>query len=159
MPLRDDEAGRTRTEPTTSAAVRLCGLLVPAALAAVAALHAAWGLGWRWPGGSDRAFAERVLDTEELPPMAALWMIVVALLVAAAMVRAVAVGQRHRLLRLGIWTIAGVLLARGLMGLPGYLVNGTDRIYQRLDLAIYSPLCLLLALGTVMVALGTRRRD
>jgi hypothetical protein len=33
------------------------GVAVPAVLAALAALHAAWALGWRWPGGSDRGGA------------------------------------------------------------------------------------------------------
>lgn len=154
MAVRNDQV-RDVTAP--SAAARLCGVLVPLALAAVAGIHATWALGWRWPGGTDERFAERVLDTPELPPIAAVWAVVLALLVAAGIVRAAVVGVRHRLVRLAVWGVFGALLGRALMGLPDYLLNGVDRVYARLDLAVYSPLCLLLALGTAVVALGTRR--
>jgi Polyketide cyclase / dehydrase and lipid transport len=38
--------------------IRPAGILVPAALGAIAAIHAAWALGWRWPGGTDDALAD-----------------------------------------------------------------------------------------------------
>ena len=44
---------------------RMGGVLSPAALAALAALHAAWALGWRWPGDTDHALAELVLSSSE----------------------------------------------------------------------------------------------
>jgi hypothetical protein len=155
MTVREDRV--RSTTPVPPAAVRACGIAVPAALAAVAAIHAAWALGWRWPGGTDQRFAERVLDAQELPPIAAVWAVVLALLVAAGIVRAAAVGVRHRLIRLAVWGVAAVLLGRAVMGLPGYLADGVDRVYAELDLAVYAPLCLLLAAGTAVVALGTRR--
>jgi len=39
---------------------RAAAVGVPANLVALAALHAAWALGWRWPGGSDRECVETV---------------------------------------------------------------------------------------------------
>ena len=45
------------------------GWIVPGTLVAIAALHAAWALGWRWPGGSDQALADHVISQgAELPP-------------------------------------------------------------------------------------------
>ena len=47
---------------------------VPTALTGLAALHAAWALGWRWPGGSDRELAERVVGPgAELPQPEMIW--------------------------------------------------------------------------------------
>ncbi len=49
-------------------------IVVPAALGTVAAIHAAWALGWRWPGGTDRALAERVVGAgAELPAEPLVW--------------------------------------------------------------------------------------
>jgi hypothetical protein len=54
--------------------VRISDVAVPAALSGLAALHAAWALGWRWPGGSDRAWADRVIGAGAgVPPDAASW--------------------------------------------------------------------------------------
>jgi hypothetical protein len=47
---------------------------------------------------------------------------------------------------------SGVLLARGALFIPLDLVSGLDEIYGRLDLAIYSPLCLALGAGAAAVA-------
>ena len=44
--------------------------------------------------------------------------------------------------------MTGVLVARGLLYIPIDLANGLDGSYDRLDLAIYSPLCLALGAGT-----------
>ena len=39
---------------------RVAGTAVPAALAGLGVLHAAWALGWRRPGGDDEAFAATI---------------------------------------------------------------------------------------------------
>jgi Protein of unknown function (DUF3995) len=131
---------------------RVAGVAVPAALTAIAALHAAWALGWRWPGGDDRAWAERVIGSGEPPPDAASWAVAVALLAAAATVRSVAAGARARPLRIATWALAGLFLARGALFIPADLIRGLDKPYERLDLTIYSPLCLALGAGTAAVA-------
>lgn len=154
-------------EPVLSArmdrAARIGGVLVPATLFALAALHAAWALGWRWPGGSDREFAKRVLSRAErerlaalrgteLPPTPAVWATAAALLTAGATVRGAGTGTPSRALRLATWGVSGVFLARGVLFIPADLASGLDEPYKRLDLTIYSPLCLALGAGTAIVA-------
>jgi Protein of unknown function (DUF3995) len=125
------------------------GWIVPGTLAAIAALHAAWALGWRWPGGSDQALADHVVGHgAELPPNWLTGIVAGALLTGATVVRTGARGARGRL-RLAAWAVAGVLLARGAVYVPIDLAGGLDDTYSRLDLAIYSPLCLALGAGTV----------
>lgn len=143
---------------------RLAGLsavAVPSTLAGLAALHAAWALGWRWPGGSDRAFAERVLGTDatEPPPAVATWAVALALLGAAAIVGTAGSEDRSRIHHLATLGIAGVFLARGAISIPVDLYRGLDGPYERLDLAIYSPLCLTLGAGTAAVARRGRPTD
>jgi Protein of unknown function (DUF3995) len=133
------------------------GWIVPGTLAAIAALHAAWALGSRWPGGSDQALADHVVGQgAELPPDWLTWLVAALLFTSAAVVRAAAGGARGRL-RLAAWAVAGVLLARSAVYVPIDLAGGLDDIYSRLDLAIYSPLCLALGAGTVRLL--TRAAD
>jgi hypothetical protein len=130
--------------------------IVPGTLATIAALHAAWALGWRWPGGSDQALADHVVGHgAELPPDGLTWLVAALLLTGAAIVRAAA-GTRTRL-RLAAWAVASVLLARGAVYVPIDLAGGLGDVYSRLDLAIYSPLCLALGAGTARLL--TRASD
>lgn len=131
---------------------RTLGVAVPVTLAGIAAVHAAWALGWRWPGGSDEAFAERVMGNSELPPEWATWAVAGVLGGAAGMVRATARGSASTVWRAGSWTVAGVLLARGAGGMGVSAASGLGSIYARLDAAVYSPLCLALGTGTALVA-------
>ena len=133
---------------------RVAGVAVPMALAGLAALHAAWALGWRWPGGSDEAFAERIVSSGDLPPDWATWAVAGLLLAAAGIVRAPARGATAPLVRAGTWTLAIVLAGRGAAFLAYDVANGFDTIYTRLDAAVYSPLALALGLGAAAVAHG-----
>jgi hypothetical protein len=133
---------------------RVAGAAVPVALLALAGLHAAWALGWRWPGGSDSAFAERVVSSGELPPDWATWLVAGLLVAAAGIARATARGAAQPLVRAGTWTLAAVLLTRGATFLAYDVANGFDTVYTRLDAAIYSPLSIALGLGAATVARG-----
>ena len=124
-------------------------VFVPGTLVAIAAVHAAWALGWRWPGGSDEAMADRVVGYgSELPPD---WMtaLVAAILVGGARIVRAAAGGAGGRVRLAAWGVAGVLLTRGTVYVPIDLAGGLETTYSRLDLTIYSPLCLALGIGTV----------
>ena len=144
-----------RSRPVTRAAA--AG--VPTGLAAIAALHAAWALGWRWPGGSDRELAETVGGPgAELPPPAEIWEVAGALALAAAVVAAAARPRAGRLERAGTWAVAGVLLLRGAAFPVIDLAGGLDDRFERLDLLLYSPLCLALGAGAALVARGAPRR-
>ncbi len=131
-------------------AVRVSGVAVPVALTGLAALHAAWALGWRWPGGSDRAFADRVVgEGAAVPPEPATWAVAALLVGAAGMVGAAGRGAGSVPVRAGALGVAGVLLARSAVGLASSAAGGFDTVYQRLDLAVYSPLSLALGAGAL----------
>jgi Protein of unknown function (DUF3995) len=144
-----------RGAPILERAGRAGALAVPPTLVALAALHAAWALGWRWPGGDDRGLAERVLSRSErerlgpgaLPSAPLTWTVAAALLSAAGIVRA-AGGGAPRPVRGAAWAVSAVFLARGALSIPADLAGGPEDAYQRLDLAIYSPLSLALGAGT-----------
>lgn len=148
------------SEHPTSLADRLfrpATVLVPAALGAIAAVHAAWALRWRWPGHSDDTLAERVVGAgAKLPPHPVMWVMAAFLGGAATVVGAVGAGRRERSLRAATWSLAAILLARGALSIPMDLLGGLRSRYSRLDLAIYSPLCLALGAGAAIVARGVR---
>jgi hypothetical protein len=154
----------TRIDTILDRAGRAGAVAVPPALAALGALHAAWALGWRWPGSDDRGLAERVLSRSErerlgtgrLPPAPLTWTVAAALLSAAGIVRA-ASGAAPRPVRGAAWAVSAAFLARGAVSIPADLVGGPEDAYQRLDLAIYSPLSLALGAGTAAAVARTGR--
>ena len=136
-----------------SRAVRASATAVPVTLGALAALHAAWALGWRWPGGDDEAFAERVIGYGGgVPPAGVTWLVAGLLAGAAGAVRAASHPQAPAAARKATRALAGVLLARGAVSIPVDVLRGFDEPYERLDITIYSPLSLLLGAGAAAVA-------
>ncbi len=130
--------------------------LVPGTLTAIAGMHAAWALGWRWPGGTDQALADHVVGRgASLPPDWLTALVAGTLLAGAAIVRDGAAGADGRT-RLAAWGVAGVLLTRGAVSVPIDLAGDRDDVYTRLDLAVYSPLCLALGAGTVRLLIRPR---
>jgi Protein of unknown function (DUF3995) len=153
-------AGRAPTRtPLGYRVFRPAAVLVPTALAAIAAIHAAWALGWRWPGHDDQSLAERVVGAgAELPPEPVVWLVTGLLGVAGGVVAAVGAGRREQFVRAAAWSVAAVLLVRGAAYIPVDLIGDLESEYARLDLAIYSPLSLALGLGAAIVARGPRPR-
>jgi Protein of unknown function (DUF3995) len=138
---------------------RLAALVVPGALTAIGGLHAAWALGWRWPGGNDAEFAEQVVGNgAELPPTWATWAVAAALVAAAAVVRRAANGANGRI-RVAAWAVAATFTARGLVFIPIDLAGGLEGPYEPLDLAIYSPTALAIGLGTAWLLKQAGRRN
>ena len=144
--------------PPLDRLTRFCGLGVPAVLVALAALHASWALGSYWPASSESELAEYVLTDGErhrlggnLPSAALTWAVALSLAGAAAVVRAAASGPRPRWLRRAAWGVGAVFFVRAVAYLPSDLIGGPEDTYQRLDLALYAPLCLGLAAGTAIV--------
>jgi Protein of unknown function (DUF3995) len=129
------------------------GVGVPATIAGVAVVHGAWAAGWHWPGGSEEALAQRVLSSSStaMPPGALTWLVAGIFAASAAAVAATARGAGGRRARRATWATAGVFAARGVLGPLSDAFTGMGT-YERLDLAIYSPLCLAVAAGTATVA-------
>jgi Protein of unknown function (DUF3995) len=150
--------------PVTGRGAHAAGVAVPAVLAGLALLHAAWALGWYLPAGDERELAKLVLGESErelldgsMPPDAASWAVAGALAGAAALVHGTARGRLPRRLRGLTWGVAAVFLLRGTAMVPFELAGGPADAYERLDLAFYSPLCLGLAAGTAAVLRDARR--
>ena len=143
---------------------RRIAVVVAGSLAAVAALHVVWAFS-PWPFADRAGFADAVVGVAEADLPSRPMVFAVATLLAVA---AIVVAGRGRVVppvgpawvyRWGAWTVAAALLVRGLAGFGNAaLAVGGTATYQRLDAAIYSPLCVLLALGAAVAARGTLRR-
>ena len=148
---RADHALARRGEGDVAA--RVAGVAVPAVLAALGALHAVWASGSPWPAGSRDDLREAVFSQgESMPPDWATWAVAGLLLTSAGIVRRAAgprPSRRARLLTLGL---AGVFALRSVVYLPSDLAGGLATTYERMDLTVYAPLCLAIALGAAAVA-------
>jgi hypothetical protein len=126
-----------------------------AVLAALAALHAYWGFGGRWPGHDDASMVERVVGrTREMraPRPQACFAVAAALLAAGILVAVHRTGGPNNavalLATLGFWSAAAVFLLRGLAGfVPAVFRYAEGTPFHRLNRIYYSPLCLLIAGG------------
>ncbi|WTX00801.1 DUF3995 domain-containing protein (plasmid) [Streptomycetaceae bacterium NBC_01309] len=161
--LQGGPGERLAANPAGERLARVAGRAASGTLAALAGLHAAWALGWRWPGGSDQALAARVLSStereellartgSELPSAGLTWVVAAALVVAAGAVGATTEGTRSRSLRLATWGVAVVLLARGAVMTPVNFFTSAYDLYTRLDLTLYGPLCIALGSAAALVA-------
>jgi Protein of unknown function (DUF3995) len=144
-----------RRRPALSAMVFLAGLLA-ATFAALSVLHIYWSMGGRW--GHAAALPERSGRPAFEPGMLGTF-VVAGLLAAASLVvlGRVGVGPAaglRRLTHLGAWTIAAVLLLRGIgdFRLVGLFRSVGDTRFAWWDRRVYTPLALALALGVGIVA-------
>jgi hypothetical protein len=134
-------------------AARVAGVAVPATFAALGALHAVWAAGSPWPAESREALADAVLSSSEgMPPDWASGAVAIGLLGAAVVVRRAAGPAPSARVRAAALAVAGAFLVRAVAYLPSDLAGGLETTYQRLDLAVYAPLCLLLGAGAAAVA-------
>jgi hypothetical protein len=137
--------------------VRLIGFLAAAVLFALATLHVYWAAGGRW--GSDVAVPGRGGEPLFTPgPSATL--VVGALLGAAALVLLGRLGVWGAWLprwpfALGTWTLVAVFGARvvGDLRWVGLFKSVRGTAFARWDTWLYVPLCALLALAALLVAL------
>ena len=124
----------------------------------IAALHGLWATGITWPFGDKEALSETVFGSpaSTFPPPAAT-IVVTVLLAAAAMLvtgRAGLWGARmpRWVFAAGTWALAAVLFLRAAFYGPAAI--GSDAINRSWELALYTPLCLVLALLCAVVARG-----
>jgi hypothetical protein len=122
-------------------------------LAMIAALHAAWGFGLRWPGNDDASLEAAVVGSPHgrMPTPVQCFVAGGAILATAAVVAGVA-GILS--LPLPFWAVqliglgvAAVFAGRGIAGyLPAWRALHPQEPFARLDRRAYSPLCLAIAL-------------
>jgi hypothetical protein len=122
---------------------RVVGALL---LAGVCAVHVNWATGSAWPARDRAALSRAVIGSDTLPGPGACLAVAGLLAIASALVA----GFPRRapgLRRVGAGVVAGVLFARGAVGLFGAMPH--DRrcaVFARWNRRFHSPLCLLLAL-------------
>jgi hypothetical protein len=129
------------------------------ALLAVSVAHFLWSLGRTWPIRDEKLLARTVVgfkDVERMPPRLASLAVAVAILAAGILALALA---DHDAGGLGLTLLglvpAAVFLARGIVGYTPWWTALTPEPNFRLnDARVYSPLCIALGLGfLVLVAL------
>ncbi|MCL8011945.1 DUF3995 domain-containing protein [Streptomyces sp. AS02] len=143
---------------------KLAGGTAAVGLGAVGALHGIWTFS-PWPLANRAEFARTVVGVSEADlPTPELTAAVAAALGAASYVVAaqadlvpqVSRVRPRRLVRQGVWVVAGVLLLRGAAGLVSSAATSRPTDFTRWDLTLYSPLCLALGGLTAYVAASTR---
>ncbi len=158
------------TQTDRSALARTAAIIAASAFGAIGVLHAVWAVGGTWPFTDKETLSETVwgAPASTFPSPAATLAVTVLLGIAALLVTGQAGMWGARVVpgwmfSVGTWGVAAVLLMRALYGLTSI---GSDSTNASWDLALYSPLCLVLALLCAVVArrslafrrVGTERR-
>lgn len=137
---------------------RAAGAVAVVGLAGAGALHALWANGSPWPAATFDELADTVVGRRPFPGRGATW--TVAALLAAATVTTSARsgfvpfpgGKDTLIVRAGARAVAVTLLARGAIGaaVSASGVDGSTPVFRRWNLAVYSPLCLVLGTAAAM---------
>lgn len=138
---------------------RLVSIVTAAILGALAVLHGIWAFA-PWPLRSRARFADVVVgvDERDLPSTAATLGVSGLLALAARLVL-----QRGDVVEpvgrewVPRWGVRGLSAIFGLRAVAGFVLSGsgwrsTPAAFRRLDLAVYSPLCLALSGATAFLA-------
>lgn len=140
-------------------------IILIAVLIAIAALHAWWGMGGRWPGHDERSLVELVVGrTHSMPGPFACMLVASALLTAAGLVAlqgkvfAMDFGVTgEKFVQTGFWIVCSVFAMRGLAGfIPPVFAYAQGTPFWSLNRLFYSPLCLAIAAG--LAVMGTSGR-
>lgn len=143
--------------------IEVTAVLAGTALAVIGGLHVLWAATpWPLPSRADLARDVVGRRSEDLPPIFAPLSVLVGVLLVAAAYLVVAEAAvlpavpSSGLVTAGTWAVAAVLALRGVAGFvdSGLGVSQAPPTYRRLDVRVYSPLCLVLALLIAVVALG-----
>jgi len=158
--MRNDEARQAQASRTARTA-RTAAIIAGVLFAAIAALHGLWAVGITWPFGDKEALSQTVFGSpaSTFPPPVATLAVTVLLGGAALVVTGrggVWGGWMPRwVFTAGTWAVATVLLLRA--ALYGPAAIGSDDINRTWELALFTPLCILLGLLCVVVALSDAR--
>lgn len=138
----------------------LLAVIIAIPLAAIAALHAYWGIGGVWPGIDQRSCARAVAGfkgVDSMPSPAASFavaaLIVVVTLVVLALGGVFAAPFARQSLAGAAFFVALVFLFRGVLGFTPFWRRFTPEMpFARLDTRYYSPLCLVIGAGLALLA-------
>ncbi len=136
--------------------VHIAAIVAGTLFGAIAALHGLWATGITWPFGDREALSETVFGSpaSTFPPPAATIVVTVLFATAALLVtgRAGLWGARmpRWVFSAGTSALAAVLFLRAAFYGPAAI--GSDAINRSWELALYTPLCLVLALLCAVVA-------
>jgi hypothetical protein len=136
---------------------RSTSITTASALAAIGALHVAWGLGSSFPFRDRAALADTVVGNDAVPGRGASLAVAGLLGVAAGLVADVLpVAPRFR--RVGVLGVVSVLATRAALGFAGSterLVAGSNSPrFVTADRRVFAPLCAALAAGAAVSASG-----
>ncbi len=157
-PIRSVEAMTNDrvTTPDRFLLARVAAIAAGAVFGAIAALHAVWAAGGAWPFRDRQGMADVVWgDAVSTFPSPAATLAVTVLLGAAALLVLGRGGVWGRwvprwVFSAGTWTVAAVLFLRTIFYWPASI--GSDAINADWELALFSPLCLVLGLLCAIVA-------
>jgi hypothetical protein len=123
------------------------------ALASLAVLHVLWGRGSSFPYRTRDELADAVVGGRGVPPPAACFAVAGALATGAALVADVAPVPREAR-RTALLGMAGLLGTRSVLGFAGRTAvvspDSTSETFVRLDRRYFAPLCLALAVGSLV---------
>lgn len=139
------------------------GLVLAVVLLALSTLHFLWAAGNPFPAASLDELQRTVVLGSEFPPQWLTVLVALALLAAGlvALLRTAdlnrARGQRSRLLRLAAYALGAVFAIRALAGFALgilWIADGApaDAPFNAADLAVFSPLCAVLAVAALVLA-------
>ncbi len=131
-------------------------------LQAVALLHLAWAIGLSWPARSREKLSATVIGLPEGSPMPPAWLtILVALGISLAGWLALwgggwfSLGEFEPLRKWGVGAGAVVFALRGGMTyMPFGPLQASAEPFRTLDSRFFAPLCLILAIGYLLLWLG-----
>ena len=141
----------------------LAGILIALVLAGDSLLHVYWAKGHIWPAPDPLSLSQAVLNSNKTRLFKPVILVPLAcLLFLGALIRAGAdSSSRHArtaypdlFLQLGIWVIAAGFLLLGLVGIVRAfgLLEAKSKLFYKLNLMVYTPLCLVLFAAAVVVA-------
>lgn len=150
--------------------MKAVGLVLFLVLTVIAGIHAYWGFGGLWPADSEDALIRTVIGDENFTAMPPLWMTlaVSAAIMGAALIALLGTARRTGILRLvamtGSAVLALVFLGRGASGLAHgaglWLTEITlTEPFASLDRTLYSPLCVAIGGGFVVLLVAQLRRS
>ena len=139
--------------------IKAIGIFTAAILLFLALLHVYWAM------GGDRGFTPTIPTADDIPlfrPSPAMTLLVAFLLLMSAGLVVGnlgfwVLGSVEWLFRVGLWGVTAVLTLRAIgdFNYVGFFKKVRHTAFAQNDTRLYSPLCLLLAIGCAIVAIAT----